>query len=125
MKKTIIIGVGVIALVIGAWLLYFKPSQPHTEFAFSASKAKRDIENGEVKLISFGIVGPDKATEFISLKYGFREYNLGCIVSHEKGLEDYQSIVGDYLKKRNGPDWRVRYDHEIDSFWKSQKKPGN
>ena len=75
----------------------------------------KDIKRGHVVLIVFGISGCPEANA-ISYKYGFREHLMGCVVSYSPKEKEYNDLITEFLDKRNGKDWQVKYNHEIDSL---------
>jgi hypothetical protein len=84
--------------------------------------AKRDIRNGKIQLVSYGLPSPELIQEAdIRKKYGFSRSNAGCIATTDliQGISMYNNIVQNYLNKRNGHDWRLRYEREIDSVSKN------
>ena len=120
-RKTIIISITLLAvagnLSLAWWTGCFTPYNYFT--------AKRDIRNGKIQLVSFGLTLPELIQEAeIRKKYGFSRLNVGCIVTTDliKGISIYDNIVESYLNKRNGHDWRLRYEREIDfvrkAIWK-------
>ena len=79
---------------------------------------KRDIRNDKIQLVSSGLTLPELIQEAeIGKKYGFLRSNAGCIVTTQlsRGIAIYNNLVENYLNKRNGHDWRLRYEQEIDS----------
>jgi len=87
--------------------------------------AKRNIRNGKIQLVSSGLTLPELIQEAeIGKKYGFSRSNAGCIVTTElsQGIAIYNNLVENYLNKRNGHDWRLRYKREIDSVRKDLGK---
>ncbi len=85
--------------------------------------AKRDIKNGNVKFISFGLPmlsSKDSEIKMVMTKYGFKERNVGCTVTEQEinAIETYNNVVEQYLTRRNGENWRATYKKEIDSLYK-------
>jgi len=54
-------------------------------------------------------------------KYGFHESNVGCILTGPtiRGIEAYNAEIEKYLNKRNGKDWRNKYQTEMDLLIKN------
>lgn len=48
-------------------------------------------------------------------KYGFHEHYAGCIQSEPtiRGIDMYNAEIEKYLAKRNGKDWRKKYEAEL------------
>ena len=117
-RKTIIIIITLLAIAgslpLAWWTGCFTPYNYFT--------AKRDIRNGKIQLVSFGLPLPELIQEAeIRKKYGFSRSNVGCVVTTDfiRGISIYDDIVESYLNKRNGHDWRLRYEREIDSVRKT------
>jgi len=117
-RKTIIISFTLLAIAgslsFAWWTGCFTPYNYFT--------AKRDIRNGKIQLVSFGFPLPERIQEAeIRKKYGFSRSNAGCVVTTDliRGISIYDDIVESYLNKRNGHDWRLRYEREIDSVRKT------
>ena len=83
--------------------------------------AKRDIRNGKIQLVSYGLPLGELVQEAdIRKRYGFSISNVGCVVTTDliRGITIYDNIVESYLSKRNGHDWRLKYEQQIDSVRK-------
>ena len=85
--------------------------------------AKRDIKYGNVQFITFGLLLPsskDKEIDIVATKYGFKGSNIGCTVTTQEinAIEIYNNVVEQYLSIRNGKNWRINYQREIDSLYK-------
>lgn len=94
--------------------------------------AENDIRNDDVKTFGFGLPLPPKnkdqqiaktKTDSILKIYGLKVKNLGCTIMPEltKASEEYTKITEDYLTKRNGKDWRVRMENEIQKVNKNYR----
>jgi hypothetical protein len=48
-------------------------------------------------------------------KYGFYEHFYGCVVtgSQFRGIKAYNEQIDKYLIKRNGENWKKKYDSEL------------
>lgn len=84
--------------------------------------AKSDIRKGNVRFIYYGLPAfssKQKEIDSVCALYGFKNYNLGCLVStQELNAETvYNNVVEDYLNKRNGKNWRKDFDRVIDSLY--------
>lgn len=107
---------------------------PPEELPFGAPDAIEDINNGVVEIKQWPIIEmchyctdevDEKIKDFaIELRrnYGFVEQNL--FIQHAKEIDEnwekvrqahnrYNLVVEEYLEKRNGKDWRKRYDKEL------------
>ena len=85
--------------------------------------AKRDIKNGNVKFVSFGLPLPcskDGEIKMVMNKYGFKDSNIGCIVTKQEinAIETYNNVVEQYLTQKNGKNWLTTYQKEVDSLYK-------
>ena len=85
--------------------------------------AKRDIKNGNIKLVSYGLPMPsskDSEIKMVMNKYGFKDSNIGCIVTKQEinALETYNNIVEQYLNEKNVKNWSTTYEKEVDSLYR-------
>jgi len=85
--------------------------------------AKRDIKNGNIKFVSFGlpiVCSKDGEIQMVMNKYGFKVSNIGCIVTNQEinAIETYNKVVEQYLTQQNGKNWRTTYQKEVDSLYK-------
>lgn len=82
--------------------------------------AQLDIWKDTPRLVHVGIPLHPCGVPCIGLKeaYGFHESSVGCLVTswQLRGIDVYNRQIERYLEKRNGKDWRVRYESEIDSL---------
>jgi hypothetical protein len=101
-------------------ILLIKPDPKF--YPYDRSHAEQDIRKGQVRLISFGFAAPAPDANRISIKYGFIECNHGCVVGYSPEEKEYTDIVTEYLERRNGKDWKVRYQHELDSMRIAQEE---
>jgi len=121
MRKKILIPGLILTLVISiSVILWRKYGLPSDNNYFSA---KRDIANGDVRFLSYGLpmfTSKDAEIEMVRKKYGFRSCNMGCIVTDEdfRTAEIYNNTVEEYLTKRNGKNWRINFQREVDSLYK-------
>ena len=88
-------------------------------------EAEHDIMNDNVKVFSQGLPIPpknessqieDDSIKKILKKFGLSRKNIGCTISPEltKAQEEYNKITEVYLEKRNGKNWRMRMENEIE-----------
>jgi hypothetical protein len=85
--------------------------------------AKRDIKNGNIKFVTFGlpiVCSKDDEIKMVMNKYGFKVSNIGCIVTNQEinAIETYNKVVEQYLTQQNGKNWRTTYQKEVDSLYK-------
>ena len=52
----------------------------------------------------------------------FTNRNIGCVVTSAqiRGINAYNAEIEKYLNKRNGKDWREKYQAEMDSLIKNK-----
>ena len=89
---------------------------------FNEDIAKRDIENGEVKVLTAGLQFlTSNQLDSVTIKYGFKYYPVaGCLVDYylTKAMEKYNKVVYDYLDKVNGQGWSDRISMDIKALYK-------
>jgi hypothetical protein len=111
-KKKTIIGVGILIVGILFWQFGFFNR-------FNYLTAKIDIIRDSPRIATIGKILPC-GVPCISLneKYGFHEANLGCSVNDPllRGINAYNSEIEKYLNKRNGKNWRKKYETELESL---------
>lgn len=114
-KKKITIGIGTLIVGILFWQFGF-----FTRFNYVT--AKIDIWRDSPRIASYGVPYPC-GVPCIGLKekYGFHESNVGCVVTGPqiRGIEAYNAQIEKYLSKKNGKDWRKKYQAEMDSLIKN------
>lgn len=56
-------------------------------------------------------------------KYGFHESNVGCLLSKPeiRGIDYYNSEIEKYLNRRNGINWRKKYEAELELLIKNNE----
>ncbi|KXK22579.1 MAG: hypothetical protein UZ12_BCD005003062 [Bacteroidetes bacterium OLB12] len=96
------------------------------KFPYNKEIAERDIQNGEVKILSAGLqLLSDNDLDSVTIKYGFKYFPVaGCIVDsyQDKAMEDYNSVVYEYLDKLNGQHWRENLKADIKTLYLSLGK---
>ncbi len=108
-RKKIKTGIGILLVGILLW-------QFGLFHRFNYLTAKIDILNENPRIVD---TGPPMnfGVPVISLneKYGFYQHNTHCTGSGAKfnGIDAYNSEVEKYLKKRNGENWRKKYQAEL------------
>ncbi len=117
-KKKIIIGIGLIFIGILFW-------QYGLFNRFNYLTAKIDSWRESVRLVTTEPPLYPCGVPCIGLKekYGFHESNVGCILNGPtiRGIEAYNAEIEKYLNKRNGEDWRKKYQAELDSLIKNNR----
>ena len=85
--------------------------------------AKRDIKNGKVQILETGLLLPtpnidwdkqQEAKKITANYFGYNSIYLGCTVTN--GISIYNSVMEDYLDKRNGENWKIRQRQMLDSI---------
>lgn len=117
-KKLILISIiSVITLLFAYWELgMFTP--------YNYFSAKEDIKNGDIHLLTIGEPSLNPAIEdSITKRYGFRYENKGCTVTEikMKGIGTYNSVVEDYLEKRNGKGWETKLKRDYNQCFEMNK----
>ncbi len=114
--KKIKIGIGILLVGILFW-------QFGLFYRFNYVTAKIDIMNDSPRIVSNEIPLHPCGVPCIGLKekYGFHEFNVGCLVTgpQMRGINAYNAEIEKYLDKRNGKDWRKKYQTELDSLIKN------
>ena len=93
---------------------------------YNYATAKLDIKNGTVKVIHIGshkVSSKEKKIEWAAARYGFKNTYIEKFTPQqtEKGIRNYNDLVADYLILRNGADWKINYQWEVDSLYKIDK----
>jgi len=114
-RKKIKIGIGILLVGIFLWQFGF-----FTRFNYLT--AKIDVWRESPRIASYGLSSYPCGVPCIGLKetYGFHESNIGCVVTGPqiRGINAYNAQIEKYLNKRNGKDWREKYQTELDSLIK-------
>lgn len=125
-NKYLIILFSLLAICTTAFTIYKfveKPIDPLFD-------AENDIKHGDIHLINYGlpINAPDelnskKKLDSIEKQLGFYWKNYGCIVDSESNAlaKQYNDKIIQYLNKRNGKDWFIKYTYTADSIYKNVK----
>jgi len=105
-------------IVIMALLQNYKGSPDYNYIT-----AKLDIKNGNIRIINKGYRIPsvkDSEIDLAAAKYGFKNIFIGYDTTAQKikGINNYNELMETYLAFRNGDDWRVSYQREVDSLYK-------
>ena len=112
-RKTIIFS-GIILILIGIGLWHFGMFNRYNYLT-----AKSDIANNSPQKILVGelLISPIEMNK-VSRNYGFKNVGFGCIVSGNElnGIEIYNAEIDKYLTDKNGTDWKINYQKEIDSL---------
>ncbi len=116
-KKKILIGIGILLFGILLWSFGFVNR-------YNFLTAKIDIMNGNPKIVTVGLpIFSNTELNLITEKYGFKNVNFGCMVTQSElnGIDAYNSVMERYLEKKNGMNWRKKYEKKIDSFIKIKR----
>lgn len=125
-KKLIIAGI-IITLVVSAVYMLWQVYDLSADYNYAS--AKMDIASGHARLIHIGspkVTSRDKEIELVAARYGFKNIYVEKFTKKltEKGIRDYNDLVGRYLQLRNGTDWKARYQKEVDSLSRIAETPG-
>lgn len=68
-------------------------------------------------IISDSIQIKQKLRKNVYNKYGLYERNLGCMIDKQTSIlsKEYKKITSPYLEKRNGKDWRIKMEKELNN----------
>jgi hypothetical protein len=117
-RKKITIGIGILIVGILFW-------QFGLFNRFNYLTAKIDSWRDSVRLVTTEIPMYPCGVPCIGLKekYGFHESNVGCVLTGPtiRGIDAYNAEIEKYLNKRNGKDWRKKYQVELDSLIKNNR----
>ncbi|MFI2741481.1 hypothetical protein ACG2LH_01965 [Zhouia sp. PK063] len=115
-KKKITIAIGLLFIGILLWQFGFFNR-------FNYLTAKIDSWRDSARIVSTGPPLHPCGVPCIGLKekYGFHESNVGCVMTGPtiRGIESYNAEIEKYLTKRNGKDWRKKYQAELDLLIKN------
>ena len=104
------IGLGILIIGVLLWQFGFFNR-------FNYLTAKIDIWSNTPRIVTAGIPEIPCGVPCIGLKekYGFYESNIGCIVTEPqlRGINAYNNQIEKFLNKRNGKDWRKKYQMEL------------
>jgi len=110
-RKKITIGIGILIIGILFW-------QFGLFNRFNYLTAKIDSWRDSVRLVTTEIPMYPCGVPCIGLKekYGFHESNVGCVLTGPtiREIDAYNAEIEKYLNKRNGKDWRKKYQVELD-----------
>jgi hypothetical protein len=121
MKRIVLILSSIFVIAILTSLILWWKNGDFSDY--SSISAKRDIRKGNIRLLGHGlpvVTVKDNELDSIRAKYGFKSVNLGCTVSDEelRATNEYNRVVYEYLAKRNGKDWKINFQREIDSIYR-------
>lgn len=118
-KKLLLTGAAlfVIASIVSFLWWYYGLFSPYNYFT-----ANRDIKNGKVRFVTYGLPMPsskDEEINSLATKYGFGSTEIGCTVTEQEinAIATYNNVIEHYLKRRNGKDWRTHYQRQVDSLY--------
>jgi hypothetical protein len=121
MRKRIIVTGVVVALLISTVYIVWQVYDLSADY--NVATAKLDIKNGNAKIIHIGvpkITSKDKEIELLAASYGFKNVYIEKFTPQqtEKGINGYNKLVENYLRLRNGFNWKNKYQTEVDSLYK-------
>jgi len=126
-KKLLIIGL-IIILIISIISILWHVDDFSSDYNYAT--AKIDITNGNVRIINIGIPktsSKDKEIEMVSTRYGFKNIYIEKYTPQqtEKGINNYNELIETYLTLRNGSNWKINYNREVDSLYKVAANQNN
>lgn len=81
-----------------------------------------DVLSDQPRYVQYGERNvTDKEAIELAPMYGFKyEIAAGCIVSTPfvNGIRNYNFFINDYLKKKTGKDWKIKFDTAVDSLFR-------
>jgi hypothetical protein len=117
-KKKISFGIGILIVGIIFWQFGFFNR-------FNYLTAKIDGWRDSARIVTTEPPMHPCGVPCIGLKenYGFHESNIGCVLTAStiRGIEAYNAEIEKYLNKRNGKDWRKKYQAELDVLIKNNR----
>jgi LAS superfamily LD-carboxypeptidase LdcB len=121
MLKKILIAVFILILIIAAISMLWQTNEFSSTYNYAT--AKLDIKDGNARIIHLGlpkISSKDNEIEMVAARYGFKNIYIEKFTKNqtENGVKNYNELIETYLKFRNGPDWKTRYEKEVDSLYK-------
>ena len=93
---------------------------------YNSFKAKQDIENGQIQIISIGLPYMPEIEQKVANKYGFQYKYLGCNVTTElvNGTKYYNNVIESHLEKKYGINFWKKFNSEVDTLIKLKKLNG-
>jgi hypothetical protein len=127
MRKRIVITGLIITLIVSGIAIFWQKYIDSPDYNYLT--AKLDIKNGDVRIINIGYritSSKDMEIDSITSRYGFKNVYIGYDTTKQKmeGIKDYNKMSEMYLTVRNGSDWRINYQKEIDSVYNSASLNG-
>jgi hypothetical protein len=128
MGKIILIVGSILVLLISAIIIFWQNYKGSPDYNYLT--AKLDLKNGNVRIINVGYritSSKDKEIDIVAEKYGFKNIHIGYDTTKQKmkGIKNYNEMVEAYLALRNGSNWKVNYQREVDSLYKAATIEGN
>ncbi|WP_291286572.1 hypothetical protein [Flavobacterium sp.] len=98
-----------------AGLPFIKPVLAKEVTDKMSDESLKSIHRRDIILDSIQI--KQKLRKNIYNKYGLYERNLGCMIDKQTSIlsKEYKKITSPYLEKRNGKDWRIKMEKELNS----------
>ena len=80
-------------------------------------KAKNDIKNGKVQILTYGLpVIADSVLNSVAMDYGF-EFNriADCVITKRfvNQIKSYNAAVVDHLEEKHGADWYAEFEMKM------------
>lgn len=121
MRKILLIAGSILVLVIIVIMVLLQNYKGSPDYNYIT--AKLDIKNGNIRFINTGYRTPcakDSEIDLATAKYGFKNFFIGYDTTAQKikGINNYNELMETYLAYRNGNDWRISYQKEVDSLYK-------
>jgi len=117
MRKKYLIFILIIAAIVTALIIVKRNYALSPEYNYIT--AKLDIRNNNCKIVSVGehaFSANDSVIQVIASRYRFTNVYIEKPTSNErKGINNYNEIIEIFLDVRNGPNWKARYQNEVDS----------
>jgi len=112
-----------LSLILAGLAAFFYWRNQSAYSDISAEKAKRDIQNGNIMVLTAGLLAntsQDDEIKSLQKEYGFKSCTIGCNVDDDilKDLREYNYVVENYLDTRNGKGWKSEYQSKLDSLYK-------
>ena len=118
LKRKIKIGIGIVLVGIIFW-------QFGLFYRFNYLTAKIDGWRDSARIVTTEPQLYPCGVPCIGLKeeYGFHEAYVGCVLSNSetRGIDAYNAEIERYLNKRNGSNWRKKYEAELNLLIKTKR----
>ncbi len=110
-NKKISIGIGIITVGIICWQFGL-----FNRFNYFTAKIDGWSNSARIVITEQPIYPCGVPCIGLKEKYGFHEANVGCVLSKPeiRGIDYYNSEIEKYLNRRNGINWRKKYEAELE-----------